>query len=679
MKNMFAFLCGLFFLFNFICINAATLAGDSRKISPPVYVSKTSTSMNLSASKGRVFLDVKPAPVKIHFYTGERRLGSLAGKSQTRFDITNYAARADNGQLRVVTYDDKGKQIARILDVSRYIKDSSPARPDATSQSKQPQKGSKQFQMIEPALKKDTSPSADFDGSSKSVRQSDKRVSPKVGLFLDKIKQANSLEELKHSYNGTEFSNREIDQLTVTIKENQYLNKLKGIAQRELSEPSALPGRQTLTVKKKKPGTKQSGTVTKSHSQHLQKIRKDIALQKTRIKARESNTFIAQDRQSSTESSSPQSGMTSPPVRSSPNWLIDSVSPSSVQIGKNVTLTGSGFGVTQGLVALRFHDRTTGLRALVNCDRIVSWSDNRIIVTIPAGAAIVVGDTNTNASIWVKVAGGEVGPWHEISLRPDFSLLPPEITTVSHHDVIPDQPYLIQGTNFLSSQQGEVFFRFAGKEFPAIISSWENKLIEVQVPPIVGLLRTPGNVLVRNHAGYDASFVVTFLPTIWGEDIYGPGDHGFDDIVINVRCTPWFGPTGYYDYDGDNPAWLLCLFGQKRENQVRIRLNNGWTVSSGHVELRSGRGWQNRPSCGAYYERGPVHGSDYIDVLRVTWTNAYSKCEFIDYYSIEGPAGVSHIASSEYNPELACINTRNRRDLQHLRDSPVNCNNVRWQ
>lgn len=662
----------LLFILNINFLNAAEPSSNLRKNITPSYLSKASTTMQLSSSKGKIYLDVKSSPEKMIFYSGKRQLGSLVGKNRTRFDITVYAMKAEKGLLRVVTYDDKGKKTDRILNVSSHIKNSASSKAVTTSTPKQA------FRTLPKEKEEQKKPPVSAGKYQRKPTQTGKGVSSSINVFLDKIERANSIEDLRRSYNEVGFSKRESNQLADAIKDPRYLDKLKNIANREISKWPV-----NMSQQKQKPGKdypKKSPTVTKTHTQRLQKIRKDIALQKTRINTRDNNTFIVRDRQSLTELSSSQSSMLSPPVRSSPSWVIDSVSPSSVQIGSNVTLTGSGFGVSRGLVALRFDDRTSGLRALVNCDRIVSWSDNRIIVTIPADAAGVVGDTNTNASIWVKVAGGEVGPWSEITLHPDFSLLPPEIGSVSHNDVIPDQPFLIQGKNFLSSQQGEVFFRFAGKDFPAIISSWGNELIEVQVPPIVGLLRTPGSVLVRNHARYDAFAVVTFLPKIEGDWVWGPGDTGYFDphdasnSLIHVRCTPWFGGG----LDDHNPAWLLCVFGQERRNHIRISLNNGWKFRSARIDLENWDGWNNSHNCGAYFEREPTIDSDKIDAIRVAWTNAYSRCEFNDFYEVEGPAGLSWMADSDYRPELACIDTVNREEeLSFYRDSPVNCRNVR--
>jgi hypothetical protein len=151
-------------------------------------------------------------------------------------------------------------------------------------------------------------------------------------------------------------------------------------------------------------------------------------------------------------------------------------------------------------------------------------------------------------------------------------------------------------------------------------------------------------------------------------EIYGPGDAGELSDVITVSCSPWVGVPGLQVYSGDDLAWLLCLFGQKKENRVRISLQNGWTVASWRTHLWRGSGWQDRTDCGAYHESGPVRGSRRIEATRITWTNAFSKCLFFDFYRIEGPWGVPEMDS--YDPAGACI--LNNTPSQPR--TPVDCN-----
>ncbi len=202
-KKVLIFVSSLLVLLNTNVLNAATVADDIRKAVQPVHVKKTVTSMRLSTRKNRVYLDVKPAPVKIQFYSGKQRLGTLVGKKRMRFDVTGYATKAKKGQLRVVVYDKKGKQTSRTLNVSPYIARQPVRVPSVAQQKKQTAKDSKQHQMKESAIKKRMSHSADFDSSSKAIRefsktrrlhqtlpQSDKKVRQKEQK--DKTKETSS-------------------------------------------------------------------------------------------------------------------------------------------------------------------------------------------------------------------------------------------------------------------------------------------------------------------------------------------------------------------------------------------------------------------------------------------------------------------------------------------------------
>ena len=118
MKKLLILFSCLLFILNINFLNAAEPSSNLRKNITPSYLSKASTTMQLSSSKGKIYLDVKSSPEKMIFYSGNRQLGSLVGKNRTRFDITVYAMKTEKGLLRVVTYDDKGKKTDRILNVS---------------------------------------------------------------------------------------------------------------------------------------------------------------------------------------------------------------------------------------------------------------------------------------------------------------------------------------------------------------------------------------------------------------------------------------------------------------------------------------------------------------------------------------------------------------------------------
>jgi len=167
---------------------------EIQRYTPPVHVRKAATIMQLNSDKGKLFLEIKPAPKKIIFYSGKRKLGSLMGKNRTRFDITTYAMKAKKGQLQVITYDDERKQTTRTFNVSSYLKNTASSKTKTTSRSKQQpfrtlpkmkekqkgktSKGSSHYGIIKPAYKV-KSTDTKFSTSSKSKKEYIKRSQTK--------------------------------------------------------------------------------------------------------------------------------------------------------------------------------------------------------------------------------------------------------------------------------------------------------------------------------------------------------------------------------------------------------------------------------------------------------------------------------------------------------------------
>jgi len=394
--------------------------------------------------------------------------------------------------------------------------------------------------------------------------------------------------------------------------------------------------------------------------QRLKRIKRDFEIQTRSLKR--AKTAVLSGAAASTSSIAANvrnDRMAAQSSRSvSSNWRIDSISPTAIQIGRNANVRGNGFGETQGHIALVFQG-AGGREEVLECRRVISWSDDRIVVTIPEVAAELIPGTDTDARVWVKIAGGEIGPMHAITLRPDFSLLPPEITRMSDSLVIPEQPFLIQGRNFISGRQGAVFFQFVGKDFPAEVTAWDNEAIEIKVPNIIRLMETSGWIVVQNHAGYEAKAPIRFEPKLWVDEIRGLG-YGAGGDLVSAGCSPWLGSE--YSTETD-PAWLLCLFGEKKEKHLIIRLQNDYRVIQGYTELFNGQGYLDRVECGAHFEQGPVAGSKAINTRRITWANALSRCQFLTFFTIEGPAGVSY--RDTYDPNSACIDGMTRFSFKY--------------
>jgi glucose/arabinose dehydrogenase len=161
---------------------------------------------------------------------------------------------------------------------------------------------------------------------------------------------------------------------------------------------------------------------------------------------------------------------------------ISGVSPSAAAVGAVVTITGSGFGATQGSSSVRFNGTTAAP---------TSWSNNSISVPVPAGATsgpivLVVGGASSNGVSFTVTSAPPPGPSIS-SLSPASGGIGAAVT--------------IAGSNFGSSQ-GSSTVTFNGT--PATPTSWNATSIVVTVPAGA----TTGSVVVT--VGGQASSGVAF-------------------------------------------------------------------------------------------------------------------------------------------------------------------------
>jgi virulence-associated protein VapD len=136
---------------------------------------------------------------------------------------------------------------------------------------------------------------------------------------------------------------------------------------------------------------------------------------------------------------------------------ISAISPGSLTPGMQVTLTGSGFGATQG----------SGFVELQNVDHVpvVSWSDRQIVVTVPAGT----------------ISGGayvsQYGNW---SNGVPFVMTAPDIEAISPTRLTPGMQATLTGSGFGTTQgSGYVELQYLDR-VPVV--SWSDSQIVVTVP-----------------------------------------------------------------------------------------------------------------------------------------------------------------------------------------------------
>src|SRR5262249_31672694 len=168
-----------------------------------------------------------------------------------------------------------------------------------------------------------------------------------------------------------------------------------------------------------------------------------------------------------------------------PSLVVSSLSPSTGPVGTQVTVTGLGFGATQGASALTFNNQPAA--------SISSWSDSAVVATVPVTAAtgavkVVVNSVNSNNDNIFTVPAPNVS-----SIAPVGGTVGTQVT--------------LTGSGFQASQ-GSSTVTFNGTV--AAVSSWSDTQIVATVP--TGATTGPLTVTVNGASGsYRLPFEVANL------------------------------------------------------------------------------------------------------------------------------------------------------------------------
>ena len=91
----------------------------------------------------------------------------------------------------------------------------------------------------------------------------------------------------------------------------------------------------------------------------------------------------------------------------SPTATITALSQSNAQVGSSLTITGSGFGASQGSSTVTLGERPNAL-GFAPCSKtatVTSWSNTQITVTVPGMSPGTAADTSTHHPVYVTVGG----------------------------------------------------------------------------------------------------------------------------------------------------------------------------------------------------------------------------------------------------------------------------------
>lgn len=139
-----------------------------------------------------------------------------------------------------------------------------------------------------------------------------------------------------------------------------------------------------------------------------------------------------------------------------PPPMISDVSPSGGAVGAPVVLTGTGFRAQQGSGVVRFNGVTAS---------VASWTDTRISVAVPQGAA--------SGSVFVDQSGvTSNGKSFAIGQAPQITSVTPGASTIGG-------AVTLTGTNF-GATQGSSSIRFGDRSATAL--AWSNTAITTVVP-----------------------------------------------------------------------------------------------------------------------------------------------------------------------------------------------------
>jgi hypothetical protein len=329
------------------------------------------------------------------------------------------------------------------------------------------------------------------------------KLSSKEEAFVAKLLAAGSLDEADRALKEAKLSSAEVARIQAKLGGDEYAAKLAGL-QRQ-SEAS---------FAKTKPisSTGARAQADQKERSFLQRRQADL----TRLNTAARTLFAAK--------ALPAGGPTAKPVvrstqrkagpalaanlnRPESAARIHSLEPPSLVVGGSFSINGEGFG-PRGRVVLVIGDDLIELR-------VTRWGASQIEAEIPGLAAAPVGEQARNGIVWVKLAGGEIGPTREASISPDPARLIPHVTHVSQSYIEPGMQVVVTGSNFLS-RRGTVVFQFggAGPRYDGVVADWDDTAILLEMPSqIAGLRRQRCRVTLTNTAGNTAFFDTDFQPT----------------------------------------------------------------------------------------------------------------------------------------------------------------------
>ncbi len=235
--------------------------------------------------------------------------------------------------------------------------------------------------------------------------------------------------------------------------------------------------------------------------------------------------------------------------------MITSVSPTTGAPGSTVTISGSGFGSTQG----------SGSAWLgTTLATVVSWSDSQVVATVALNS--------TSGTAQVQ----QGGVWSSNTVP--FNVSAPAITSVSPASGLPGAQVTITGSGFGASQNnGQVMLGTAA----GVVQSWS----DTQVVAQVGTGATSGNAQILQNGVWSNSVAFTVpLPTITA---ISPTSGASGTSVT-------FTGSGFGSTQGTGIAWLGGANGTVQSwSDTQVVATVAPSAVSGVARIQQNGAWSN--------------------------------------------------------------------------------------
>jgi len=437
---------------------------------------------------------------------------------------------------------------------------------------------------------------------------------------LKKVNSATSLQEISRAIQNAQLSKAELKKMERELNSAQYKKKIERLISKAKMKNETLTQTPQAAVHRQSSG---QATPVKTARRPIPKT-PDKVIKAKLMKARQ-NKLKAQrslPRASTMVKKTDLAMMRGRLATTGPVASISGLAPRSGGSGATVTITGTDFG-PQGRVAIIVGEPNVGRGQLLFAD-ITRWTNSRITVNLPRALQSAVGEHEKSGLIWVKLAGGETGPYKEFTFKPNLEALTPVISEVTPNPISPDSNILIIGEHFLTSSKPTVKALTSGGEVELNVTEWGDEYIyvtsEKDYHGTLNRISDGGfNLLVRNHLGQEVRKAVTMARRMERRTIHHGHSH-------RVQCEVW-------NSSKDRPS-AFCLAGKKKTFSFPYSRCAGWNVIDYTIHI------EDRGCCSGYSFKKEPFGNDPSYEVEL-WANAYGYIQLQVDVELEGPEGTS--------------------------------------